>query len=270
MKLVLFVSLLGILLIISTPLVNSVLVNLINPTETVPLSSSPANLSVDPWPAGTIGPAIISDTLQPYNTTTFHVNVTGVTDLFTWQINMTWDPSILNVSILTAGEFLLRTTSDNGTASLQIGSVINVTDYVQGYSGMAESVLGNASGISVSGSGRLVSIEFVVVGYGSTDLNVTISGTLPTMLLNSTGDSMAFTTTLVPPYFTAGYFRNKYPADIDGDWDCDFDDFLAFAAAYLTTSASPYYDREADSDYDGNVDFDDFLVFAANYLSTFP
>jgi hypothetical protein len=61
-----------------------------------------------------------------------------------------------------------------------------------------------------------------------------------------------------------------YPGDIDGDGDCDYDDFLAFAAAYLSTSGDPNYNPAADFDIDGAVDYDDFLVFAGAYLSTFP
>ena len=264
-KLVLFVSLLGILLIISTPLVNSVFVNLINPTETVPLSSSPAEVLMGPWPASYMGPAVIDDTLQPYNTTTFHVNVTGVTDLYTWQLNITWDPSILNVSSIIPGEFLAL--SDNQTSSEALGGVvINFTNNAEGYTGMAESILGDVLGIT--GSGRLVSIEFLVVGYNSTDLTISLTGTLPTTLMNSTvlPDGQPGIISFVK---TDGYFRNKYAGDTDGDKDVDFDDFNAFLGSYLKTSAMPGYDLEADFDYDGDTDFDDFGMFLGNYLKTF-
>lgn len=258
-KLTLFVSLLGILLIISTPLVNSVFVNLMNPTEMVPLSSSPAEVLMGPWPASYMGPAVIDHTLQPYNTTTFHVNVTGVTDLYTWQVNITWDPSILNVSSIIPGEFLAL--SENQTSSEALGGVvINFTNNAEGYTGMAESILGNISGIS--GEGRLVSIEFLVVGYGSTDLFIKVTGTLQTVLLNSTGGAITYDK-------TDGYFRNTYAGDTDGDKDVDFDDFNTFLGSYLKTSANPGYDLEADFDYDGDTDFDDFGMFLGNYLKTF-
>jgi len=265
MKLLLFVSLLGILLIISAPLVSSVLVNLISPTETVPLSSSPAEVLMGPWPAGTIGPSVIDHTLQPYNTTTFHVNVTGVTDLYTWQVNITWDPSVLNVSSIIPGEFLAL--SDNQTSSEVLGGVvIDFTNNAEGYTGMAESILGDISGIS--GEGRLVSIEFLVVGYNSTDLTISLTGTLPTTLLNSTvmPDGQPGIISFVK---TDGYFRNKYAGDTDGDKDVDFEDFMIFLGSYLKTSVHPFYDREADFDYDGDTDFEDFMDFLGNYLKTF-
>jgi len=265
-KLLFFVSLLGILLIISTPVVSSVFVNLISPTETVPLSSSPAEVLMGPWPAGKIGPAIIDHTLQPYNTTIFHVNVTGVSDLFTWQVNMTWDPSILNVSSIIPGEFLAL--SENQTSSEVLGLVIDFTNNAEGYTGMAESILGEVSGIT--GEGRLVSIEFLVVGYGSTDLNITASGTLPTMLLNSTGDSMAFTTILVTQYFTAGYFRNKGPGDVDGDYYVGAGDASVLYLKYGVSIGNPIYDREADFDYDGYIGAGDASVLYLKYGKTYP
>ncbi len=95
---------------------------------------------------------------------------------------------------------------------------------------MDESVLGGVPGIN--GNGRLFSIEFLVTGYGSTDLTISLTGDLTIALLNSThhihGETLSFTK-------TDGYFRNKFPGDIDGTspWDCDYDDFLVFAADYL-------------------------------------
>jgi len=257
------------LMIISAPVVNSVFVSLISPTETVPLSST-ANVFVDPS-------FIRNDTLQSGSTFTVLVNVSLVTDLFTWQVNMSWDPSILNVSSLTAGEFLLRTTSVNKTASFQIGSVINATDNVEGYTGMADSVLGDEVGISVSGNGTLVSVEFLVVGYGETNLTINAGGTLPTGLLDSTGSTMALTT-------ANGYFQNRFISDIRGpevggsyppDGMVDILDFAFIGLAYGKTSADPDWETYKEADTrgpdppyylpDGVVDILDFAYCGLEY-----
>ena len=234
-KLLFFVSLLGILLIISTPLVNSVFVNLTSPTETVPLSST-ATVFVDPS-------FIFNDTCQSGSTFTVRVNVSDVVDLYTWQVNMSWDPSILNVSSLTAGEFLLQTASADKTASFQIGSVINATDNVEGYTGMAESILGDVSGIT--GNGTLVSIEFLVVGYGESNLTINVVGTLSTMLIESTNSSIEFTT-------VDGFFRNRFISDIRGpegppgfyppDGTVDGRDYSFIGAAFGTVSTDPEWE----------------------------
>ena len=51
-------------------------------------------------------------------------------------------------------------------------------------------------------------------------------------------------------------------ADLDGDGDVDFSDFLLFAAAFGTREGGPGYNAAADLDGDGTVAFSDFLIFA--------
>ena len=51
-------------------------------------------------------------------------------------------------------------------------------------------------------------------------------------------------------------------ADLNGDGNVDFSDFLLFAAAFGTSEGVPGYNAAADLDGDGTVAFSDFLVFA--------
>ena len=272
-KLLFSISLLGILLIISTPAVSSVFVNLISPTETVPLSSS-TTIFVDPESF-----IMDYDDLPVGSTFTVHVNVSDVTDLYTWQLNMSWDPSILNVSSLTGGEFLLQTVSADKTASFQLGFVINATDNVEGYTGMAESILGEASGIT--GSGRMVSIEFLVVGYGCSNLTINVAGTLSTTLIASTNSSIAFTT-------VDGYFSNKFISDIRGpesppgsglypfDGVVDMWDFGYIGLMYATddeladTRGPENPPGSGNYPPDGAVDMWDFGYCGLQYGKSFP
>lgn len=143
------------------------------------------------------------------STVTFHINISGVTDLFAWQHNVSWDPSILNVSRVIQGEFLAR--SANLTSSEILGFVINYTGSVVA----AEAIMANTTGIT--GGGRLVTIEFEIVGYGWTYLNITAGGNLPTMLLNSTGDILTYDRQLVPIFSAHGYFRNVIYGDMTDD-----------------------------------------------------
>ena len=243
-KLLLLFSLLGILLVISAPFVTSIFVNLMSSSAT----SSTTTVFVDPL-------NLINETLQAGSKFTVHVNVSDVNDLFTWQVNMSWDSSILNVSRIIPGEFLART--DNQTSSEALdGVVINSTDNAQGSGLFAESILGDVAGIS--GNGSLVSIEFLVVDYGSTDLNISVSGTLPTVLLDSAGGTITYNK-------TDGYFSNKILGDIDGDGDVDKFDFGTFALAFGSEKGEPRYNPEADLDHDGDVDKFDFGTFALNF-----
>ena len=51
-------------------------------------------------------------------------------------------------------------------------------------------------------------------------------------------------------------------ADLDGDGDVDFSDFLLFTASFGTSAGVPGYNAAADLDGDGTVAFSDFLIFA--------
>ncbi|MCY4351661.1 MAG: dockerin type I domain-containing protein, partial [Gemmatimonadetes bacterium] len=51
-------------------------------------------------------------------------------------------------------------------------------------------------------------------------------------------------------------------ADIDGDGNVDFSDFLLFASAFGTSEGVPGYNAAADLDGDRTVAFSDFLIFA--------
>jgi len=256
-KLLLLFSVMGILLVISAPVVTSVFVDLTSPSVTVSMSSTAA-VFVDPV-------NILNESLQSGSTFTVQVNVSDVNDLFAWQVNMSWNSSILNVSSIISGEFLAR--ADNQTSSEALGGVvINSTDNVQGYGLFAESILGDVAGIS--GNGTLVSVEFLVLEYGWTDLNISVSGTLPTTLLDSAGSSVTFTT-------VGGYFSNKIVGDVDGDGDVDRYDYGYLAQAYGTSIGDLNFNPSADiwgdpsdpdpSIPDGDVDRYDYGILALNY-----
>jgi hypothetical protein len=221
-----------------------------------PVTSSSTTVFADP-------PHVLNEALQAGNKFTVHLNVSEVSDLFTWQISMNWNSSILNISRIIPNEFLARSVND--TSSEALGDiVINATDNAQGHGLFAESILANVSGIPGPANGRLVSIEFLVLDYGWTDLNISSSGDFPATLLDSAGNELTFTG-------VNGYFSNKMPGDIDGDKDVDPDDFSSFRVAYgskgppQVPTPDPGYNRQADFDLDGDTDPDDFSTFRVNY-----
>jgi len=204
------------------------------------------------------------------STVGFCVNISDVMDLFTWHIKLSWDQDILNGSVILYDDFLSSgTVSPNGTSS----GVVDITSifYEEGYGWAAESVLGDYAG--VSGNGSLLDIQFDIIGYGHTYINISVAGSMPTQLLDSTGTNMTFLT-------EEGYFRNVIPGDLQGDTggtppdgDVDRYDFGAFAGHYGSDSGDPNYNVLADlSDDsglpmapDGDVDRYDLGVFADNY-----
>jgi hypothetical protein len=253
-KLLAIVALLSALLIFPLAL-GANLINVAGLPFLGPVTSSSPTVFVDPM-------NILNESLQSGSNFTVHVKVSDVADLFTWQINMTWNSSILGVSRIIPGEFLAR--SENDTSSEALGGVvINSTDNGQGFSLFAESILANVSGITEPGNGTLVSIEFLVLDYGWSNLTISVSGDFPATLLDSEGSSIAFTAGL--PWSYCGYFRNKITGDADGDGDVDRYDFLDFGLAYGSTPTSPNWNAECDFDRTGKVDRYDFLDFGLNY-----
>lgn len=215
-------------------------------------SSSSPTIFVDPS-------EIVDETLQAGSKFVVRVNVSDMLDLFTWHVKISWDNAILNVSETTYGEFLARTESPSGTSS-DVANITGVFNDV-GYAWAAETILGEYSGIN--GNGSLVSIEFLVVGYGSTSLNINITDPLETTLINSTDSKIAFTT-------VDGYFRNKIQGDANGDGTVDIFDIGTISAHwYPGPPVGPLgYDREADFNLDEAVDIFDIGITSANWGSS--
>ena len=204
---------------------------------------------------------IIDSRLQASNASKFNVTVNSVdvVDLFSWQVNMSWNASILSVNKIYAGEFLMQTPSENKTASYQLGFVINSTDNLEGYTAMGESILGDVDGIN--GGGELVTVEFLVTGYGCTSLNISLAGSLPTTLLNGTGGDV----TPPPENVANGYFRNKFQGDATGDTYVDIADIVK--VIYHRSGPPPGpggYDRNVDINDDDRIDIADIVLVIAN------
>ena len=201
------------------------------------------------------------------STVTFNINISDVTNLFSWQINMSWNPSILNVSRIIAGDFLLQTTSGNKTAAYQLGFVINTTDNAKGYTAMAESILGDAPGISVSGGGRLCSIEFLIVGYGWTDLTIRLTGRLPTKLLNSTGNVVPLPTENV----LNGWFDNRITGDANGNGIVTISDMGEISDHWTGPPPGVYpYAPYCDLNDDGRIGISDMGIVSDNWGREVP
>jgi hypothetical protein len=197
---------------------------------------------------------------QVGNKFTVAINITESTDLFTWQLNVTWNKAILNFTKITAyGDFLARTTSPDGTSR-------NVPIYggsnASGYGWMAETILGNYPGIT--GGGRLVTIQFQVVGYGSTYIGFSTTGLLPTTLLNSAGSTMTFTT-------GSCYFRNVLKGDATFNKVVDSADISKVIYHRNGPPAGPGgYNRDVDIDDNGVIDSADISLVIANRGRTAP
>lgn len=140
-----------------------------------------------------IVPSSIVDTSKaPGSSIIINVTVADVTDLFTWQVKIFFNPSVLSCTNATvppdnvfAGRtiFFPGTAIDNGEGSVKFGATI---------------VIGSA----FTGSGVLCQIGFDVLSIGRTGLNFSLPYGEDTFLLNS--DLSA-----IPSIVNNGYFDNR-------------------------------------------------------------
>ena len=262
-KLLGLAALLSVLLIISLVvsfgIVDTSRFSLLSAPGTAESTQTTANVFVDPDKI--IGDYQLDPGYKIGDKFQIKLNISAVTDLYTWNVKIAWNSTILNFTrIVSYGDFLARTTSPHGTSRIfDIVSASNET----GYAAIAESILGDYPGIG--GNGTLVTIEFLIVGYGSTDLTISIDGQLPTQLLDSPGTNITFTS-------IGSYFRNKLAGDANGDKTVDIYDAAAVSAHwYPGPPVGPLgYYRESDINLDGEVGLYDAAAVSANWNRNVP
>ena len=124
-------------------------------------------------PAPVVADPIISltpslTTVFPGDTFTLDVEITGAVGVFGWQVDISFDPAIINIVSTTEGAFL---TAGAATTFFINGTLDNGTGLVDN---MANTRTGPVGG--VSGAGVLASLTFQAVGLGVTA--VTLSNVL--------------------------------------------------------------------------------------------
>jgi hypothetical protein len=99
-------------------------------------------------------PYIIDRTLRPGNQITLNLTISGAENLNTWTANLTWNPTIVNLTQVTEGPFLKTqgTTNFTSTPLTQIGVVELKGQLPQG--------------IGVNRSGTVAILKFEVIGGG--------------------------------------------------------------------------------------------------------
>jgi len=229
----------------------------------LPLIISLVTISVEGTPDVTmfVDPPVIADeALQAPSTFDVRINISTTLPVYSWQFNLSWDPSVLTVIGYEFGDFL---NAGNATNTTQIAT----GDAIAGWVLFTESALG-ADFPGKTGSGWLSNLTFSVADYGYTDLNIDHYLTY-VMIKNHFPPPPVYQE---DPVKVNGYFSNLLIGDVGGDGpgtppdgDCDMFDFSAFAQAYATSVGDPKYDIACDFDRNGDVDMFDFNIFAQNY-----
>jgi hypothetical protein len=126
--------------------------------------------------------AVVGPATPPGIGTTFTVDVdaTGVTDLYAFQMDLTFDPTLLSAVSVTEGPFL----PSGGTTFFLPGTIDNVGGSV---TATADSLLGPIPG--VSGNGTLLQFEFTALTPGTSAVDIANSFLLDSSLNDITANS---------------------------------------------------------------------------------
>lgn len=103
------------------------------------------------------------------------VDITGAMDLYTYQFDVGFNPSVLSAASVNEGPFLMS----NGDTTFFIPGAIDNTGGV--ISGTADTIVGGLQG--VSGSGTLALFDFTAINKGTSPISIS-----NVLLLDSQGD----------------------------------------------------------------------------------
>lgn len=141
-----------------------------------------------------VDPSSIIDTAKaPGSSFIVNVTVANVADLYTWQVLVLFNPSLLNCTNATLPSY-------NVYAGKSMFPVSPTIDNIGGSVAIGASLLGTQPGFT--GSGVLCQIGFTVLSRGHTGLDFSIPYGADTFLLHSTLD-------VIPSLVNGGYFDNR-------------------------------------------------------------
>ena len=216
--------------------------------------------------------------LSPGTLGTFKINITitDVVDLYAWQVNMTWNTAVLNLTSHAVGSLWVAHIYFGNFMALQPGGTTKqrFVDYAHGWATIGETSKGEIPG--VDGSGNLVQVEFTVKSsYGSSKLDIASNYWLggPPWATTFLYDRNLWEMPMTPKN---GYFDNRLPGDVAGPGGPGvYDGFVnAYDLGYVV---SVFGSSSAIADYTGPVGAPDGIESAydlhgvgANFGEEYP
>jgi len=184
-------------------------------------------------------------------TFTLKLHVDNVTNLWSWKVKLTWDPTYLNMTTdPTENPFLNNV---NGTLFLSTpyantpGTINLVSDTSLG-------------SLGASGNGDLATFNFTLIahGYNYTTINITDA------VMQDFNNPIAFTT-------VGAIVRNTVPGDVSGstlgvtDGTVNMRDIAYLVSLFNTKPSSPNWNPNADVNVDGVVNMRDIAIAIAHF-----
>ena len=180
-------------------------------------------------------------------TFTLHLNVENVSDLGGWQADIVFDPAVLRADKVSEGDFLKE---DDEPPFFDAGTINNKTGRITGLKAV------HISGDRIGRQGRLLSVEFTIIGSGESGLTVDNF---------QVGSRRGETIPIITPAIVIvveGDGPTKPAWDVNQDGQVNVLD-LVLVAQYLgeDVSANPQFDVNGD----GTINVLD-LIIVAQYL----
>jgi hypothetical protein len=225
-----------------------------------------AQALISMYGSGTQNSTIIWSAHQSPINQTFQVEVyingaANVTDAWGWNVGVTWDPSVLNLTAITEGSYL----DQSGSTLFLPGIIDNIDGLVLG--GISDAYVSYIS--ASASSGVLVTLTFKIISYeyGLGNSNIGLTAGTPATLLNSAYPHQAVTPVVLD---NASYSWYRIPGDINADGTVDIYDAILLASAFNSTPGSKNWNPQADLNGDGVVDIYDAIILAAHFGQSLP
>jgi hypothetical protein len=196
-----------------------------------------------------------SNTTAPETAFSINVTVVDVTDLATWQLNLTWDASLLEFSQITLPQdHVFAGQGYFGVIDVEFGSVVFGVALGPGGSGF-------------NGTGVLCRIELKILNITTpltTSCNLTLAAQpVDTFLLDSTAKDISFKTQ--NSTFTYIQTASANIGDLNQDGTVDIYDAILFVAAFGSYPGHPNWNARADLNQDNRIDIFDIVILASNF-----
>lgn len=192
----------------------------------------------------------------PTDSFSVRINISDVTQMVLWQINLTYNPSVLQAIAVREGPFLKSVTppppnpppgtnfaASNGSGWIQAVSVLKSYNY------------GGANG-----SGVLATFHFKAIHEGNSVLDFSLA---QTYLMTWNGTTLID----IPCEKQNGFFQYLM-GDANNDGEVNATDISVFNVAYGTTPSSPNWNTYCDFDRNNKVILTDLYALGKNYKQT--